>query len=742
MSETGLDTLNFRSLPLPLCARRDLRFQEMQFQGGLWHVVKDPLALHYFRLREEERRVLELLDGTRSIEELLARLHFEFPAVQTTCRDLQLLITDLSRKGLIGSTRTGRAKQILGENRKRSRKRFLAALLSPLFIKLPGWNSQPVLQRLYPLVRWMFHPWAVFLTLIFVAASWLQVAIRFDEIHNRLPALSSVFGSVNMFLLWITLGVTKMVHEFAHGLACRHFGGECHEIGVAFLVFSPCLYCDVSDSWMLPRKRDRILVAAAGIYIEVLISAVALTLWSWTQPGLLSFLLLNAFMVTAVTTVIYNANPLLRYDGYYMLADWLEIPNLRTKADQEVRQLFLKVCTGLSLPVSIYAPTGDRLLFVAYAFAAMLNRGVLVLLITGFLFHVLRPFGLQNLALITTGLSVSVGFYRFFAGICQSISFAGSDSMKSVRIATALLTLIGIATASLMIPLPVHGHAPLVVEPAGMRNIYSQVDGVVDEILVSPGETVVVGQPMLRLRSEALQLERTELQAKFRKCQLEVALARATNESSRLELAVESIRSVDEERSSLEQKVKQLTIVAPCGGVLIAPPSAQEMNSSTFSSPHEGRSDGPLEAKNQGTWLAARTHIGSIAPQKDEWQASLFVDQAGREKMQPGEKVEIKLSDRPGDVLIGHVLTVAPREENLVPASLSVKFGGPMATITDAVNGGERVTSAVYQATVVIEKPDAGLFTGMRGTGRFEVSQPSLVGWIGIQLHRTFYVSH
>ena len=734
-SESRLQNPGVHGPPLPFCARRDLKFQEMQFQGGTWQVVKDPLALQYFRIREHELRVLELLDGTRSIDELLVRLRIEFPSLQTSCRDLQILITDLSRKGLIHSTRTGRASQIVDDNSKRSRHWLRSACLNPFFIKLPGWDPQPILQRLSPLVRWMFQPWAVCLTLMLILASWLQLAVRFDAIHSQMPALSSLLTWPNVLLLWITLGAAKVVHEFAHGLACHHFGGECHEIGVAFMVFSPCLYCDVSDSWMLPKKRHRILIAAAGIYIEVLLSALALLLWSWTQPGLLNVLLMNVFMVTAVTTVIYNANPLLRYDGYYMLADWLEIPNLRSRADREMQRIVLRGLSGADLPDNLNSPTNDRFLFVTYAFCSLVNRWVMVLVLTAILYHFFKPFGLQNMAFAAMGLSVVVSLYRFAAGINKSLSFVRGNSMQHVRLALTLMAVLCVISASLMLPIPVRGHAPLVVEPAGMRNVYSQVDGVVAEILANPGESVIAGQPLLRLSNDALDLEFTELQNTLRRRQVDAVLARAINDSARLELALESVGTVEEELNLLRQKREKLTVVASCDGVLIEPVAST-------SGQNDGRNQNPLDARNQGTWLVARTHVGSIAPRHSEWHAVLYIDHAGREKMQTGADVEIKLFDRPSTVLHGRVLSVAPREENLVPASLALKYGGSMATITDPANGSERLVSAIYQATVVIKERDSSLFTGMHGTGRFEISRPSVADWINTSIRRTLDVAY
>ena len=129
--------------------------------------------------------------------------------------------------------------------------------------------------------------------------------------------------------------MTKVLHEFGHGLSCKHFGGECHEMGVMILVLTPCLYCNVSDSWMLPNKWHRAAIGAAGMYVEVVLASICTFIWWFTEPGLFNYLCLNVMFICSVSTVMFNANPLLRYDGYYILADILEIPNLRQKATHD-----------------------------------------------------------------------------------------------------------------------------------------------------------------------------------------------------------------------------------------------------------------------------------------------------------------------------------------------------------------------------------------------------------------------
>src|SRR5262249_41833959 len=175
---------------------------------------------------------------------------------------------------------------------------------------------------------------------------------------QKLPEFKQFFGWPNLIYLYLTIAVTKVLHELGHGLTCRHFGGECHEIGIIFLVFSPTMYCDVSDSWMLRSKWQRIAIGGAGMWVETVLSSLALYVWWFTRPGLLHHLCLNVFFISSVSTVIFNANPLMRYDGYYMLSDLLEIPNLSEKARTLLRNTFAHVCLGIDFREDAFMPSG------------------------------------------------------------------------------------------------------------------------------------------------------------------------------------------------------------------------------------------------------------------------------------------------------------------------------------------------------------------------------------------------
>ena len=197
--------------------------------------------------------------------------------------------------------------------------------------------------------------------------------------------------------LAITLCVTKILHEFGHGLSCKHFGGECHEIGVMFLVLTPCLYCNVSDSWMLPNRWHRAAIGAAGMYVELVLASICTFIWWFTEPGPLNYICLNVMFISSVSTVMFNANPLLRYDGYYILSDILEIPNLRQKASTILNRKLGKWCLGLEEPEDPFLPKRKQWLFATYTVASAIYRWVVTFSILYFLNKVFEPYGLKVL---------------------------------------------------------------------------------------------------------------------------------------------------------------------------------------------------------------------------------------------------------------------------------------------------------------------------------------------------------
>ena len=392
--------LSHDSAPSALRMRPDLEvFPQPGGERPAW-VVKDPVALRYQRLGEEEFAILQWLDGRTGLDEIRDKFAQRFPPQQLSRQQLHQFLGRLHRQGLLLAESPGQHETLLERWTVQRRWEWFQRLTSVLAIRFRGADPTGVLNWLYPRVRWMFSRGFLVLGLLLVLGAAALVAIQIDAVLARLPELSSFLRMQNVLWLAATLAVVKVLHELGHALVCKHFGGECHEIGMMLLVFTPCLYCDVSDSWTWPSRWRRIAVAAAGMGVELVLAAVATFLWWFSQPGWLNQMCLNVMVLCSVSTLVFNGNPLLRYDGYYVLSDLLDAPNLGGQSRALVRQALATFFLGIPVEEALDLPERRRPLLAAYAVASTLYSWCVVGAILLFVYRFLEPKRLEILAAV------------------------------------------------------------------------------------------------------------------------------------------------------------------------------------------------------------------------------------------------------------------------------------------------------------------------------------------------------
>ena len=300
----------------------------------------------------------------------------------------------------------------------------------------------------------------------------------------------------------------KIIHEFGHGLTAKHFGGEVHEMGILFLVLTPALYCDVTDSWLLPNKWKRIWISAAGIYVECFLASIATFVWWYSTPGLLNSLAMATMFICSVNTILFNANPLLRYDGYYVMADWLEIPNLRIKSTQFFAYLIQEKVLGLEIPVQSYLPKSRRVLFVTYAMASYIYRWFVTFAILWFLSQFLKPYKLESVSyLLAAGALIPlVGMPAY-----QIVKFLRTPGrlrkVKKARATAFAVAAIALVTGILLIPTPLRVQGTLVLKLAKPEVIYAEVEGRLVELNVKNGQWVTKDTVLAKLSNPEKQKE-------------------------------------------------------------------------------------------------------------------------------------------------------------------------------------------------------------------------------------------
>lgn len=727
--------------PIPLQGRPDLSVKCIHYMGANYWVVKDPIALKYFRFQPEQYKILTLLNGERNLDQIRDEFHKEFPTVRLTVHDIQNLITDLHKTGLVYSNRMGQGISLIKRQRETFRKKIFSTLKNILYVRLPGWDPERTLTAIHPYFKWMFSWWGVAFWLVTVISAWMLLLIHFREFQAKLPEFYQFFGWPNILYMWCVMGAAKVIHEFGHGLSCKHFKGECHEMGVLLLVFSPCLYCDVSDSWLLENKWKRIMIGAAGIYIEVLLSAFAIFGWWYSKDGLFNYLCLNLFFVSTVTTVIFNANPLMRYDGYYMLSDFLEIPNLRPKADRMVREKFAWYCLGIEAKPDPFMPQRGQFWFVLFGVAASLYKWVVMYGILLFFYTFLKPYKLQSIGITLAVFSIAGIIGGMLYAIYQIISAPRIEPLNYRKVTVSLLVFAGMLWAFLRIPIPWYVEAPLVIEPHEVSHVYAKIGGILQQPMLQPGQRVKKGDVLATLTDQQLQEEKLRVQSErtlvLNEIETQKRLTALDSSNQQIPFVMERLASTEKQLREFAEREKLLTIRAPVDGVIVAPPRMPEPKHDVTRTTLPRWFGTPMDAKNLNCTLEPKTHLCSIAPD-ERFQALLMIDQADRNDVKLGDSVRIKLDHMSHRTYYGTIAEIAERHSEFAPPPLTNKYGGDLATVSDS-EGRERLTSIAYQSTAHLAEDPEFLRNGLRGRARVKVDTRSVGQWIWRYLLQTFH---
>ncbi|HVU88537.1 MAG TPA: HlyD family efflux transporter periplasmic adaptor subunit [Pirellulales bacterium] len=719
--------------------RPDLVVVPQSVAGRRSWAIKDPVALAYFRLRDEELAVLEMLDGRASAAEIMARFEQRFAPRRLTPEGLQGFLARLHRDGLIVSAAAGQGTQLLDRAGASLRRRRLASVTNLLSIRLPGINPTRFLEYLQPLAALFFSRTALLAGASLAIAMLAVMATHVARFAARLPDWQNYLTPRNAVLAVAAISLVKVLHEFGHALACRRFGGECTEIGPMFLVFAPCLYCDVSDSWMFASKWRRAAVAAAGIYVEVVLAAMAAALWWSSEPGLFKALCFNVMLVGSINTLLFNGNPLLRYDGYYVLSDLIEIPNLAEQSSTALRTLAARVLLGQrSRTRSEW--TGWRYVFLlAYGVAATAYRFVLVALLLWFCYRALLPYRLETLA-VALGASVLGGMIA--SPLARGWRFARTPTVGP-KVPAARLFAVGVLTLSLLaalvlVPLPVRVTAPVVIEPQDAQRVYVSEAGTL-QFAVAAGQAVQAGETLARLTNPDLDLELARLtgernQQRSRLANLERRRGQDRAAAAEIPTAREALADVEERLAKRTADRERLVLRAPIAGTVLPPEwNAQPVLPESLPT-WRGT---PMLARNQGAFLEVGTLFCLIGdPQRVEAVAT--VDQADIDRLAVGERVDIKVDQAAGTILLGTVKEVAEVDVDIAPRRLAKT--GELATRTDST-GIARPLSASYQVRIVLDTTDRTVLLGAPGRVRIHCPAESVVARVRRWLRGSFHFS-
>lgn len=715
--------------------RPDLRARQHRYQGRVYWVVKDPVGLQYFRFEEEEFAILQMLDGESSLDEIAEQFERDFPPQTIRIEELQQFIGMLHKSNLVITDAVGQGAQLKKRRDERTSKERWATLANILSVRFKGIDPERILTFLLRYLDWFFSVPAMVCCILLALTAITLVTVQFDVFRSRLPEFHTFFDAQNWLWLGITLAVTKVLHEFGHGLSCKHFGGECHEMGVMMLVLTPCLYCNVSDSWMLPNRWHRAAIGAAGMYVELVLASICTFIWWFSEPGPLNWISLNVMFISSVSTVMFNANPLLRYDGYYILSDILEIPNLRQKASTILNRKLGKWCLGLEEPEDPFLPKRHQMLFALFTVASAVYRWVVTLSILYFLNKVFEPYGLKVIGQLIAlgavyGLVVQplVNVYKFFKVPGRL------GNLVRWRMYTTIGVVAAVIAGVLFIPLPSHIYCGLEVQARNAAPVYVDQPGILKQIYVQPGDRVEQGQLLAELSDLALDVIITDRRGQRDAYQAQLVALRNLRSSAQVAEAREGLKTAEQQLAEAEDDRAKLKLVAPKAGTVLPPTLVPASPNDTALPTWSGS---PLKQENLGALLITGSKFCEIGDPR--WlEARLVIDQGDVELVEPGQRVEIMLRQSSDFVYVSKIEKKASKELKSSPAHLSSLHGGDLPTKMDQ-DGVARPIGKVFEVLVPLPEDDHGMLRiGLVGQARITTAPRTLGSRLYRYLSRTF----
>lgn len=537
--------------------------------------VHDPVAGKYHRLREDEYFLLCRLDGDCSLNDLRDAYENRYPNRRVTPAQLNALLFRFHESGLVVSSSTNQGASLLLRSDRERRRRWLSTMAQWLFIRFPSADPAPVMRWINPIARPLLSTAGVAITAVFVAVSLITMVVHCQRFVDKLPTASQWMTFENAILLAVVVGLTKIAHELGHAAVSERFGARCRGIGPMLLVFTPALYCDTSASWMLASRWKRAAVSLAGIATEVMIASVAVWVWLYSSPGVVHTIASHVMLVCGVSTVFFNANPLLRYDGYYLLSDLTDVPNLGSRANRRLTGSLRRICLGVNDHHKPVERVDESTWLLLYAIAALVYRWGLMFAIIGFIWYALRPHGLAIVGQVAAVVAVTT---MLIAGVVPLWKFLSDpSSRRRIRMSRLMLTTIALITVIAIgcIDFPRSVVAKARLMPSHEERVYITTGGVMSQLHVRPGDHVDRGDVLVELDNPGLQRQLVDAEGKLVEQASRIASLRQSQTlvpeaTDHLAAAEEMLAQLRDEVAATKKRIDSLTVTASCEGTVIA----------------------------------------------------------------------------------------------------------------------------------------------------------------------------
>lgn len=458
--------------------RRDLEQSHQLQQGKPYLVVKDPVTRRYFRFTETQAKLIEIFKGEPKDFETIAALASDRLNTNVSSGTIEAFSKSLEEKFLLETPEIREKLGAIGGQQLEGR--------NFLYWKIASVNPERIFAWLLPRTKWAFTPSFQIFALLTIFTGFTITWLNWRSLSGAAPALFSIYG---LLLIWPVAFVVTTIHEFSHGLTCCHYGGKVHEVGFMLIYFSPAFYCDVSDSYMFPKRTNRMAVALAGGFAQLTVWGICTMVWRVTDTD--AYINKLAFIVVVFSGLqtLVNFNPLIKLDGYYMLSDFLEVPNLRGKA---LRSLWDWIAGNGK---SSWSNREKRAQLVYGAASAVFSISLLVYVYSSLYTWATSKYALTGLVVFC--MFANITLRKALVEPIEGVkAVAARASVKRYRNIAILVTAV---ILTVFVPWELKVSAPFTILPSNESRVTAETQGVVDEILVKEGDIVHKGQLLARV---------------------------------------------------------------------------------------------------------------------------------------------------------------------------------------------------------------------------------------------------
>ena len=563
-------------LPGAPCLRADLAIVEQVFRGETSFVVKDPATQKYFRFRPVEMGVMRCFNGQRTHDQIAETLAEQ--GVRLSARAVEGFARKLASIGLLERTLAERTTLELERIRAQRRQRRQRTLFHGELLRMRWSFGDPdaTLTRWLPRVRWMFTKSFVVASVLLFATYFAIVGATWGEFSSAVSQHFSPFNLTvgSVAILWTTFLVVTFIHELGHAFACKHFGGEVREMGFMLVYFQPAFYANVNDAWSFTSLSSRLWVTAAGGWIELVVTALAATVWLFASPDtLVSEFAAAAMVIGGGFALLTNANPLMPLDGYFALIDWLEIPNLRHRAREYVTWWIRRHVMRLEAPEPPATDRERRVLLIYGVLATAYATTFFTVFAMWLMGRAGQAFGALGV-LTVVGLVFALvrkGVLGWWRAAVMAIRRRRAARARGPRWRGPLVGVLGMLLVLALMPWTLTTTGGFVVAAARTLDVTASDSAVIAAIYVREGMRVEAGAPLARLIDR--KLERELLEAMRAADSLGVAGSRARSmldagATGRLEAERAAAMS---RLASIRTRVDALTMRAQWSGVVTTP---------------------------------------------------------------------------------------------------------------------------------------------------------------------------